>query len=130
MESNRFMLEYTSICPETTHQKLESQRIYLSLDHVQSPQTALCTSWNPSQSRCITGYHCVTSATSVPANYRTISSSSMCHPNKIGYSLVGERALFSLSSFFLSFLSFPSPFSTLPISLFNSPLSHNHVNVC
>ncbi len=28
MESNRFMLECTSICPETTHQKLESQRVY------------------------------------------------------------------------------------------------------
>ena len=25
MESNRFMLEYASICPETTHQKLESE---------------------------------------------------------------------------------------------------------
>ncbi len=25
------MLEYTSICPETTHQKLESQRVYLTL---------------------------------------------------------------------------------------------------
>ena len=31
MESNRFMLECTSICPETTHQKLESQRVYLTL---------------------------------------------------------------------------------------------------
>ncbi len=31
MESNRFMLEYTSICPETIHQKLESQRVYLTL---------------------------------------------------------------------------------------------------
>ena len=26
MESNHFMLECASICPETTHQKLESQR--------------------------------------------------------------------------------------------------------
>ncbi len=31
MESNRFMLGCTSICPETTHQKLESQRVYLTL---------------------------------------------------------------------------------------------------
>ncbi len=31
MESNRFMLECTSICHETTHQKLESQRVYLTL---------------------------------------------------------------------------------------------------
>ncbi len=31
MESNRFMLKCTSICPETTHQKLESQRVYLTL---------------------------------------------------------------------------------------------------
>ena len=31
MESNRFMSESTSICPETTHQKLESQRLYLTL---------------------------------------------------------------------------------------------------
>ncbi len=28
---NGFMLEYTSICPETTHQKLESQLVYLTL---------------------------------------------------------------------------------------------------
>ncbi len=31
MESNHFTLECTSICPETTHQKLESQRPYLTL---------------------------------------------------------------------------------------------------
>ena len=31
MESNRFMLECTSICPEPTHQKLESQRVYLTI---------------------------------------------------------------------------------------------------
>ena len=31
MKMNRFMLECTSICPETTHQKLESQRVYLTL---------------------------------------------------------------------------------------------------
>ncbi len=31
MESNRFMLEYTSIRPETTWQILESQRVCLSL---------------------------------------------------------------------------------------------------
>ena len=31
MESNRFMLECASICPETTHQKLESQCLYLTL---------------------------------------------------------------------------------------------------
>ncbi len=31
MELNHFMLECTSICPETTHQKLESQRVYLTL---------------------------------------------------------------------------------------------------
>ncbi len=31
MESNRFMLKCTSICLETTHQKLESQRVYLTL---------------------------------------------------------------------------------------------------
>ena len=28
MESNRFMLECASICPETTHQKLESQCLF------------------------------------------------------------------------------------------------------
>ena len=31
MELNRFMLGYTSICPETTRQILESQRVYLFL---------------------------------------------------------------------------------------------------
>ena len=31
MDLNRFMLECASICPETTHQKLESQRLYLTL---------------------------------------------------------------------------------------------------
>ena len=31
METNRFMLECASICPETTHQKLESQRVYFTL---------------------------------------------------------------------------------------------------
>ncbi len=31
MESNRFMLGCTSTCPETTWQKLESQRVYLSV---------------------------------------------------------------------------------------------------
>ena len=31
MELNRFMLECASICPETTHQKLESKRVYLTL---------------------------------------------------------------------------------------------------
>ena len=31
MELNRFMLECASICPETIHQKLESQRLYLTL---------------------------------------------------------------------------------------------------
>ena len=31
METNRFMLEYASICPEITHQKLDSQRVYLTL---------------------------------------------------------------------------------------------------
>ena len=31
MEMNRFMLEFVSICPETTHQKLESQCVYLTL---------------------------------------------------------------------------------------------------
>ena len=31
MESNRFMLECASICPETSHTKLESQRLYLTL---------------------------------------------------------------------------------------------------
>ena len=31
MESNRFLLECASICPETTHQKLESQCVYLTL---------------------------------------------------------------------------------------------------
>ena len=28
---NHFMLECASICPETTHQKLESKRVYLTL---------------------------------------------------------------------------------------------------
>ena len=31
MELNHFTLECTSICLETTHQKLESQRAYLTL---------------------------------------------------------------------------------------------------
>ncbi len=31
MESNRFTIECTSICSETAHQKLESQRPYLTL---------------------------------------------------------------------------------------------------
>ena len=33
METNHFMLECASIhvCPETTHQKLESKRVYLTL---------------------------------------------------------------------------------------------------
>ena len=31
METNRFMLECTSICPKTTHQKLEPQRVNLTL---------------------------------------------------------------------------------------------------
>ncbi len=31
MESNLFMLECTSLCPETRHQKFESQRVYLTL---------------------------------------------------------------------------------------------------
>ena len=31
MELNCFMSECTSICPETTHQKLESQRVYFTL---------------------------------------------------------------------------------------------------
>ena len=31
MELNRFMLECASICTETTHQKLESQHVYLAL---------------------------------------------------------------------------------------------------
>ena len=31
MELNRFMLKCASICPETTHQKLESQHVYLIL---------------------------------------------------------------------------------------------------
>ena len=31
MESNQFMLGYVSICPETTYQKLESQRVHLTL---------------------------------------------------------------------------------------------------
>ncbi len=31
MELSRFMLECASICPETSQQKLESQRIYLTL---------------------------------------------------------------------------------------------------
>ena len=35
MESNHFMLECASICPETTHQKLESQRLYLSLKTIE-----------------------------------------------------------------------------------------------
>ena len=30
MDSNRFMLKCASICPETTHQKLESQRVFLT----------------------------------------------------------------------------------------------------
>ena len=30
-ELNRFMSECMSICPETTHQKLMSQRVYLTL---------------------------------------------------------------------------------------------------
>ncbi len=34
MESNRFMLECTSICPETTHQKFESQRVYLTPERI------------------------------------------------------------------------------------------------
>ena len=34
MESNRFMLGCTSICPETTYQKLESLRAYLSLKNM------------------------------------------------------------------------------------------------
>ena len=32
MESNRFMLGCTSICPETRHQKLKSQRVYLTMN--------------------------------------------------------------------------------------------------
>ena len=31
IETNHFMLECASICPETTHQKLESKRVYLTL---------------------------------------------------------------------------------------------------
>ena len=31
MESNRFILGCMSICPETSCQKIESQRVYLSI---------------------------------------------------------------------------------------------------
>ena len=42
MELNRFMSECTSICPETTHQKLESQRVYLSLFTMELYMRILC----------------------------------------------------------------------------------------